>query len=230
MDDGLEGAGPAQLHALQADLRKYYRLHFGTASPSLGQRAYLWVTHFGLHCVASYRLARLARQVAARHRWAALPLVNCARTLELGLELLHHVRISAEVGPGFYIGHAGGIFIGPTRIGRNFSVTHHVTIGVGQTEGARGTPVLGDDVWVGTGTVLAGPITVGDGVTVANGAMVSRSVPPRCLVAGNPARVAMQGYDNAALFREQRPSLRWAESAQVTVGVAGHAGGGTRTG
>jgi serine O-acetyltransferase len=161
--------------------------------------------------VATYRAARVARKLASRHRWAALPLVNAARALEHALELVHHVRIGADVGPGFYVGHAGMIFIGPTRIGRNFSVTHNVTIGVGQTEGARGTPAIGDDVWVGTGAVLAGAFEVGDGATIANGAMVSRPVPARALVAGNPARVLMAGYDNGALLGTKAAAGgRWA--------------------
>jgi len=203
-----------ELAAFAEDLEKYYRLHFGSERPPLRRRAFLWATHFGLHCVATYRATRIARRVAARHRWASLPLVSAARALEHALELLHHVRIGADVGPGFYVGHAGMIFIGPTRIGRNFSVTHNVTIGVGQGEGARGTPSIGDDVWVGTSAVLAGAITVGDGATVANGAMVSRPVPPRALVAGNPARVLMQGYDNGALLGD-RPGAarRWAPAA-----------------
>jgi serine O-acetyltransferase len=203
----------AQLAALRADLEKYYRLHFGTTSPRLAQRALLWATHLGLHCVAAYRVSRCLRAAAGRHPWLGPLLRNLARILELRLEVVHHVRIAAAVGPGFYIGHAGMIFIGPTRIGRNFSVTHGVTIGVGQSQGARGTPVIGDDVWVGTGAVLAGAIEVGDGATVANGAMVSRSIPPRALAGGNPARVVLQGYDNAALLGgSEDVGRRWTAS------------------
>ncbi|HEY6098946.1 MAG TPA: hypothetical protein VIW03_05925 [Anaeromyxobacter sp.] len=190
-----DGADP-----FRADLEKYYRIHFGTASPALLSRAYLWARHTGLHCVAGYRLSRYARRVAARRPLLSLPLVNLARTVELGLALVHHVSISADIGPGFYVGHAGMIFIGPTAIGRNFSVTHAVTIGVGQNDGARGTPVIGDDVWVGTASVLSGAIRVGDGATIANGTMLSRSVPAGTLVAGNPGRVVLLSYDNSRLM------------------------------
>jgi serine O-acetyltransferase len=203
------GSARTQLEAFRADLQKYYRVHFGTSRPPLVRRASLWATHLGLHCVAAYRLSRLARALATEHGWARLPLVNAARAVELGLELVHHVRIGAEVGPGFYVGHAGMIFIGPTRIGENFSVTHGVTVGVGQAERGRGTPVIGDGVWIGTGAVLAGAIEVGDGATVANGAMVSRNVPPRTLVGGNPARVILAGYDNAALLGDEPEGPRW---------------------
>lgn len=203
------GTPRAQLGAFRADLRKYYRLHCGTVSPPLTRRASLWATHMGLHCVAGYRLSRFARALAADHGWARLPLVNLARAVEAGMELVHHVRIGADIGPGFYVGHAGMIFIGPTGIGADFSVTHGVTIGVGQAERGRGTPVVGDGVWVGTGAVLAGAIEVGDGATVANGAMVSRSVPARALVGGNPARVILAGYDNRALLGGEAEGARW---------------------
>ena len=194
--------GEDEAHPFRADLRKFYRLHLGTTSPRLRQRAELWATHFGLHCVAAYRLSRHARNVASRHPFLRLPLVNLARAVELGMEGLHHVRISANIGPGFYIGHAGTIFIGPTTIGRNFSITHGVTVGVGQSEGARGIPEIGDDVWIGTAAVLSGAIRIGDGVTVANGTMLSRNVPPHALVGGNPGRVVMLHYKNTALMGE----------------------------
>jgi serine O-acetyltransferase len=132
------------------------------------------------------------------------------------------VRIYADVGPGFFIGHAGMILIGPTVIGRNFSVTHNVTIGFGQSEAARGYPVIGDDVWVGTGSVISGAIRVGDGATIANGTMLSRSVPPRSLAAGNPGRVVLQGYDNSfllgtrgAVSRRHGPTVRDESGALV---------------
>src|SRR5512142_480104 len=110
-----EGEQTARAHvrAFHADLEKYYRIHFGTPRPPLALRASLWVTHLGLHCVAGYRLSRLARALAAEHRWARLPLLNLARSIELGMEVVHHVRITADVGPGFYLGHAGMIFVGP---------------------------------------------------------------------------------------------------------------------
>jgi serine acetyltransferase len=189
--------------AFRRDLERFYRIHFGTPRPALRDRLRLWATHSGLHCVVGYRLARSARHLGARSRWLRVPLVNLARTLEVGMEVVQRVSINAEIGPGFYVGHAGMIFIGPTRIGRDFSVTHAVTIGVGQTEGAKGTPVVGDGVWVGTASVLSGAIRVGDGVTVANGTMLSRSVPDGALVAGNPGRVVMIGYDNARLMGER---------------------------
>jgi len=183
-----------------ADLRKYYRICFRSESPLLGQRLRLWITHFGLHCVAVYRFDRFARRLATRLGWLGAPIALVASVLGHAMELVHHVRIYGDIGPGFYIGHAGMIFVGPASIGRNFSLTHGVTIGFGHTEGGQGYPSIGDDVWVGTGSVLSGAIRVGNGATIANGTMLSRSVPDRALIAGNPGRVVLQGYENGRLL------------------------------
>ena len=72
--------------------------------------------------------------------------------------------------------------------------------GFGHSEGSEGYPVIGDEVWVGTGSVISGAIRVESGATITNGTMLSRSVPPRSLASGNPGRVVLQGYDNAALL------------------------------
>jgi serine O-acetyltransferase len=186
------------------DLEKYYRLHLCSSAPALVPRIGLWASHFGLHCVAVYRFGRAARRLRARRPLLGWVPLQIARVLDFAMGLIHHVQIHAEVGPGFYIGHAATIFVGPTRIGANCSLTHNVTIGVGHSEGATGIPTVGDDVWIGTGSVISGAIHVADGVTIASGTMLSRSVPPRCLVGGNPGRPLVKSYDNAPLLGGRR--------------------------
>ncbi|MHB1847078.1 MAG: serine O-acetyltransferase [Deltaproteobacteria bacterium] len=202
--------GPSPFEAFRADRKKYYRIAFGTDRPLLRQRARLWLTNQGFQCVAVYRLGTLARRLKGRRRGAWLICGAAFRALDTLMGLLHHVAVEAEIGPGFYIGHPSTIYIGKSRIGSNFSVTHNVTIGVGHSEGAKGHPAIGSDVWVGTGSTLFGAIEVGDGTTVASGTVLSQSVPPRSFVGGNPGRVIRCGYDNRALFRstpeaESRP-------------------------
>jgi acetyltransferase-like isoleucine patch superfamily enzyme len=52
--------------------------------------------------------------------------------------------------------------------------------------------VVGDDVWIAEGATLLGGITVGEGAVVGAHAVVTKDVPPRSVVAGNPARVVKQ--------------------------------------
>jgi len=186
----------------RADLEKYYLLAYGTKSPSFRQKMRVWVYEFGLHCVAIYRLGQFSERVRRRIGVLALPIIVIHRLLDYCVQLIHHVHIveHARLGGGFYIGHVGTIYIGPTVIGDNCSLTHNVTIGVGHSRGKEGLPVIGNNVWIGTGSVISGAITVGNDVTVMNGSILARSVPDGCLVGGNPARAIMQNYDNSALL------------------------------
>jgi serine O-acetyltransferase len=187
----------------KSDIEKYYRIHFGTTSPSLFSKIKFWIGNFGLHCVAVYRLGQFSIRLTAKNRIAGYPIRIISWIMDYMAQLIHHVDISnAEIGPGFYIGHAGNILIGPITIGENFSVTHNVTIGVGHSRGMEGIPAIGNNVWIGTGAVISGAIAIGNDVTIANGCMLSRNVPDGSLVAGNPGRVAIRNYDNTKLMGE----------------------------
>jgi serine O-acetyltransferase len=200
---GVDSLTPATGDFFRADLEKFYRIDLRTRTPSLRQRVWLWSHHFGLHCVAAYRFHRYARKLARQQPILGAPTLLGAQALSFAVRLVHHVELQADIGPGLYIGHASNIYVGRTRIGRNFSLTHNVTVGVGHQFGDHGVPVIGDDVWIGTGSVIAGAVRVGDGATVAHGSMVSRDVPAGSLVAGNPARVVQNGYDNARLHGDR---------------------------
>ena len=185
----------------RADLEKYYRIEFRGKTPSLWRKAKLWATHLGLHCVVVYRLSRYCRARLRRGRFWIIPLFILAEILGFLVKFFHHVDIfAADIGPGFYIGHLGTIYIGRTRIGENFSVTHNLTIGTGISDGSQSLPTLGRDVWIGTGCVLYGKIHIGNGVTVNAGTVLSRSIPDGCLVSGNPGRILMHNYNNSMLF------------------------------
>lgn len=191
----------AQPGPFRIDTLKYYRLSFGTESPTLGQWLRLWLFNFGFHCVIAYRFSQMAQRQWRRDKLTGFPLKIIALFLQYGSKFVHHVNLEeAEFGPGLYIGHVGTIYVGPTKIGANCSLTHNVTIGIGHSEGATGIPSIGDNCWIGTGSVISGAITIGDSVTIANGSILQRSIPDSCLAAGNPARVVAQSYDNSRLF------------------------------
>jgi acetyltransferase-like isoleucine patch superfamily enzyme len=85
-------------------------------------------------------------------------------------------------------------------VGRRHPRNTFVHVTVPLTGRSHGIPIIGNDVWIRPGATLTGPITIGDGATIAAGAVVSKDVPPRALVAGDPARVAIADYDNSALL------------------------------
>lgn len=100
------------------------------------------------------------------------------------------IPFGCEIGDGLYIGHFGNIFF-PSRgkLGRNCSLSQGVTMGVAGRGEDRGAPTIGDRVYIGPSAIVVGKITIGDDVVICAGAVVTRSVPPRAVVHGNPARV-----------------------------------------
>jgi serine acetyltransferase len=106
----------------------------------------------------------------------------------LGIEISHN----ADIGPGLRIFHQGTIVIGAgVKIGARCRLRQGVTIGVATTGGV--SPHLGDDVFIGVNAVILGPITVGDGATIAAGAVVLHDVPAHAVVGGVPARILTAG-------------------------------------
>ena len=96
------------------------------------------------------------------------------------------------VGPGLYIGHFGNIIIHPNaKIGSNCVIMHGVTIGnSGKVNDSElHVPHLGNRVYVGTGAVVTGFVTLGDDCVVGANAVVNKSLSPRAVALGAPAEV-----------------------------------------
>ncbi|WP_422880337.1 serine O-acetyltransferase [Microbacterium gawkjiense] len=98
-------------------------------------------------------------------------------------------------GPGLSIAHVGTVVVNPdARIGSGCRIHQGVTIG-----GVAGAaPVLGENVWIGPGAQIFGPIHVGDGAAIGANSVVNRDVPGDVTVAGVPAKVIRgHGYRGA---------------------------------
>jgi serine O-acetyltransferase len=104
------------------------------------------------------------------------------------------IHPGAVLGRGLFIDHGMGIVIGETaEVGDNCTIYHGVTLGgTGKDKGKR-HPTIGNNVLIGAGAKLLGPITVGDNVMIGAGSVVLDDVPPETTVAGIKARVVKQG-------------------------------------
>jgi serine O-acetyltransferase len=92
----------------------------------------------------------------------------------------------AEIGPGFVILHSFGVVINSSvRAGKNLVIEHGVTIGA---EKGR-SPVLGDNVFIGAGAKVIGPVKVGSDVKIGANAVVTKDLPDGATAVGIPARV-----------------------------------------
>jgi serine O-acetyltransferase len=95
------------------------------------------------------------------------------------------VHWAAQIAPGVSIVHGNGLVIGHgVRIGSGCILFHNVTLGEGRdaSTGDVGAPTLEEDVHVGPGATLIGPITVGRESKIMAGAVLTESIPPRSLV------------------------------------------------
>lgn len=106
------------------------------------------------------------------------------------IEILTGISIpsSAKIGHSFYIGHFGGIIINAkAAIGNNCNVSQGVTIGVSGLNENRGVPKIGNNVYLGANSVVAGNICIGDDVLVSACSLVIKDVESSSIVSGVPA-------------------------------------------
>jgi serine O-acetyltransferase len=134
----------------------------------------------------SYRVLLLdrARQSARRHH---VPLVNAA--LRIVQQVMAGVEIGRDVtlGEGVYFVHPVGVVLGgDCRIGARVRFYGSNTVGTAKDDGY---PVIEDDVWVGAGARILGPIRIGARSRIGANAVVLTDVPPDSVARGVPARV-----------------------------------------
>ncbi|MGN7865306.1 serine O-acetyltransferase [Chryseobacterium sp.] len=99
-----------------------------------------------------------------------------------------------QIGEGFYLGHFGSLVINPkTIIGKNCNIAHGVTIGQQNRGKNEGSPIIGDEVWIGTNAVVVGSITIGNNVLIVPNSYVNFDVPSNSVVIGNPAKIIPTG-------------------------------------
>lgn len=98
-----------------------------------------------------------------------------------------------------YLPDSGYLTCGARSIGSGSMIHDHVTFGQGVGGGNTGRPRIGTNVWVGSNSIVAGEIELGDGATVLPGTYVSQTVPPRAVVGGNPGRIIRREFDNSVL-------------------------------
>jgi serine O-acetyltransferase len=145
----------------------------------------------GFWATCVYRVSRHVHE-HVRVKLVRKPLIFLCVLMGKFIEIVTGIffPLEAEIGEGLKIAHFGPtIFASQGSMGRNCSVSHGVTLGLAGQDLERGGPVIGDRVYLGPHAIVIGRITIGDDTLVCPGAVVLRSVPPRAVVMGNPARV-----------------------------------------
>jgi serine O-acetyltransferase len=124
----------------------------------------------------------------------------------LTLRFMHHashcyISQSAQIGEGFLIGHVGGIVIGgKTKIGANCDIRQNVTFGGNfnkkRIDGST-QPIVGNNVSIGAGACILGPVNIGDNSIIGANSVVTRDVSSNVIVSGVPAKEIKKRWDNS---------------------------------
>lgn len=159
--------------------------------------------HYGSFTV---RLINLLKDRALQCSYAIRKNGLIGRLLRQRIEHRYGVNFGlvhvARIGGGLYLGHPFCIDVNAEAvIGSNCNIGKCVTIGRENRGEREGSPTLGNMVWVGSGAVIVGRITIGDDVLIAPNSYVNMDVPAHSIVVGNPARIiprdnATAGYVN----------------------------------
>jgi serine O-acetyltransferase len=152
----------------------------------------------GVHALLAHRVAHALHGVGM----PLLPrLIAAIARSATGIE----IHPAASIGKGFFIDHGMGVVIGETaEIGADVTLYQGVTLGgTGFATGKR-HPTVQDNVTIGSGAKLLGPITVGHGSKIGANSVVIHDVPPNCTVVGNPGHpVRVEGR------RPEGPDADW---------------------
>lgn len=151
--------------------------------PAARNTAEILLLYSGVHAIMAHRLAHHLHK--NEHYFAARAISQTARHFT-GIE----IHPGATIGKNFFIDHGSGVVIGETtEIGDNCTVYQGVTLGgTGKDIGKR-HPTLGNNVMVGSGAKVLGPLTVGDNSKIAANAVVLQPVPENSTAVGIPAKV-----------------------------------------
>lgn len=147
------------------------------------------IVYSGLHAIWSHRIA---------HALWQKNLKGPARILAQFTRFLTGVEIhpGATIGRRFFIDHGMGIVIGETaEIGDGVMLYHGVTLGGQVLTQTKRHPTVEDDVVIGAGAKVLGPITIGKGSAIGANAVVTKDVPANHIAVGIPATNRPRGAD-----------------------------------
>ena len=152
----------------------------------------------GVQAILAHRIAHVLHQADVPLAPMAIAYVSRAIT---GVE----IHPGAQIGGDFFIDHGSGVVIGETaEVGERVTLYQGVTLGGTGLQRGKRHPTLGDNVTIGSGAKLLGPITVGDGAKIGANTVVVEDVPAASTVVGNPGHpVRVEGR------RVEGPDADW---------------------
>ncbi|RKY31281.1 MAG: serine O-acetyltransferase [Candidatus Omnitrophota bacterium] len=137
----------------------------------------------GLHAIWLHRIAHFLWKKGMKTFARFISHIN---RLFTGIE----IHPGAKIGRRFFIDHGMGVVIGETaEIGDDVLIYQGVVLGGTSLEKKKRHPTVGNNVVIGAGAIILGPIKIGDGAKIGAGSVVIKSVPPGATVVGVPGRI-----------------------------------------
>ena len=162
---------------------------YNRRDPAAKSRIETFFTSAGLHSIGFYKLSSFL--------WS-IKLTFLARVISYLGRFITGIEIhpAAKIGKFLFIDHGMGIVIGETtEIGNNVTIYHGVTLGgVSPSENSESQknkkrhPTICDNVIIGSGAQILGPVTIGENAKVGSNSVVTKDVESSRSVIGNPAR------------------------------------------
>ncbi len=151
--------------------------------PAARNVAEVIILYPGFHVLVTHRIAHFLYR---HHFFFLARLVSQVSRHLTGIE----IHPGATIGKKLFIDHGMGIVFGETtEIGDNCTIYHGVTLGgTGKDTGKR-HPTLGNNVLIGAGAKVLGPVFIGDNVRIGAGSVVLRNIPANATAVGVPAAV-----------------------------------------
>jgi serine O-acetyltransferase len=148
----------------------------------------------GFWAIFQYRIAHF---IHCKIQWQPFRFIlkMLASFWQKAIEIVTGISIppSVKIGHSFYIGHFGSIIINSNAIiGANCNISQGVTIGVSGQGDKRGVPIIGNEVYIGANSVIAGKISIGNNVLIGACSMVNKSLLDNSVAIGVPALVISQ--------------------------------------
>ena len=179
--------------------------------PAARNKFEVLINYPGVHAIAMHRIAHLLWR---NQLWFVARMVSNISRFFTGIE----IHPGAQIGKRFFIDHGMGVVIGETtEIGDDVTLYHGVTLGGVSLQQGKRHPTIGNNVVIGSGAKVLGPITIGNNAKIGSNAVVTKSVAKETTAVGIPARMisTTSSKTKTTVESAKKPSTNVVELSEV---------------
>ncbi len=158
--------------------------------PAANSLLEIFLLYPGFHAILIYRLSHFLWTIKLK---LIAKFFSYLGRIFTGIE----IHPAAKIGKNMFIDHGHGVVIGETsEIGDNVLIYHGVTLGGNSLNKGKRHPTIGNNVIIGAGAKILGPLNIENSARVGANAVVTKSVKPDTTVMGIPAKIVLKSKNN----------------------------------